>query len=107
MTPIRPHIPTVTVTTAQAAAAAASQAALSAAAGGNPAALLAAAAALAAQGGSTDEIKKKLEQELPQSISEQENMTISGSSARHMVMQKLLRQEEVWVIKKCMAVICL
>ncbi|XP_072032179.1 poly(U)-binding-splicing factor PUF60-like isoform X2 [Amphiura filiformis] len=96
VTPIRPQIPTVTVTSAQTAAAL--TAAAVSAASGNPAALLAAAAALAAQGGSADDIKKKLEQELPQSISEQENMTISGSSARHMVMQKLLRQEESNVV---------
>ena len=42
-----------------------------------------------------DDAKKKLESELPQTISEQENMTISGTSARHMVMQKLLRKVEV------------
>ena len=35
------------------------------------------------------------EVELPQTISEQENMTISGSNARHMVMQKLLRKSDV------------
>lgn len=33
-------------------------------------------------------------------LSEQEHMSISGSSARHMVMQKLLRKQEVglWVL---------
>ena len=103
VTPIRPNIPTVTVTTAQQVAGLAAAAQV---AQGNQAALLAAAAAIAAQqggaqgaaaaaAGSTDDVRKKLEQEMPQSISEQENMTISGSSARHMVMQKLLRQEEV------------
>ena len=42
-----------------------------------------------------EDAKKKMESELPQTISEQENMTISGTSARHMVMQKLLRKAEV------------
>lgn len=31
-------------------------------------------------------------------LSEQEHMSISGSSARHMVMQKLLRKQEVSII---------
>lgn len=33
----------------------------------------------------------------PQSLSEQENMTISGTSARHMVMQRLQRSSQVIV----------
>lgn len=35
------------------------------------------------------------ESERPEMLSEQEHMSISGSSARHMVMQKLLRKQEV------------
>lgn len=47
------------------------------------------------------EPKKEKEEELfpeserPEMLSEQEHMSISGSSARHMVMQKLLRKQEV------------
>lgn len=37
------------------------------------------------------------ESERPEMLSEQEHMSISGSSARHMVMQKLLRKQEVGV----------
>lgn len=33
--------------------------------------------------------------ELPQTLEQQESMEISGSSARHMVMQKLMRKSEV------------
>lgn len=33
-------------------------------------------------------------------LSDQEHMSISGSSARHMVMQKLLRKSEVRVLKR-------
>jgi poly(U)-binding-splicing factor PUF60 len=45
--------------------------------------------------------KKEVEEEALQDgtgqepLSEQEHMSISGSSARHMVMQKLLRKQEV------------
>ncbi|XP_070545275.1 poly(U)-binding-splicing factor PUF60-like isoform X3 [Ptychodera flava] len=41
-----------------------------------------------------EEEEEKKENELPQTLSEQENVSISGSSARHMVMQKLLRKTE-------------
>lgn len=48
------------------------------------------------------EVKKEKEEEevfqeseRPEMLSEQEHMSISGSSARHMVMQKLLRKQEV------------
>lgn len=47
------------------------------------------------------EAKKEEEEEASQDgtgqemLSEQEHMSISGSSARHMVMQKLLRKQEV------------
>ena len=37
------------------------------------------------------------ESERPEMLSEQEHMSISGSSARHMVMQKLLRKQEVGI----------
>ncbi|KAG8428870.1 hypothetical protein GDO86_019078, partial [Hymenochirus boettgeri] len=47
------------------------------------------------------EIKKEKEEEevppeseRPEMLSEQEHMSISGSSARHMVMQKLMRKQE-------------
>ena len=42
-----------------------------------------------------EEREKKLEEELPQTLEQQETMKISGSNARHMVMQKLMRQQEV------------
>ena len=38
------------------------------------------------------------ESERPEMLSEQEHMSISGSSARHMVMQKLLRKQESTVM---------
>lgn len=47
------------------------------------------------------EVKKEEEEEVSadgtgqEMLSEQEHMSISGSSARHMVMQKLLRKQEV------------
>lgn len=41
------------------------------------------------------EEEKKVEEDLPQTIDQQENMKISGSNARHMVMQKLMRKSEV------------
>lgn len=46
------------------------------------------------------EAKKKEEEERQQEgamepLSEQEHLSISGSSARHMVMRKLLRKQEV------------
>ena len=39
--------------------------------------------------------EKKLEEDLPQTLEQQETMKISGSNARHMVMQKLMRQQAV------------
>ncbi|KAM5170164.1 poly(U)-binding-splicing factor PUF60 isoform 2-T2 [Mantella aurantiaca] len=49
------------------------------------------------------ELKKEedeavLESERPEMLSEQEHMSISGSSARHMVMQKLMRKQESTVM---------
>lgn len=46
------------------------------------------------------EVKRKEEEERQQDgamepLSQQEHMSISGSSARHMVMRKLLRKQEV------------
>lgn len=46
------------------------------------------------------ELKRKEEEERQQdgvmeALSEQEHLSISGSSARHMVMRKLLRKQEV------------
>ncbi|XP_072235045.1 poly(U)-binding-splicing factor PUF60-like isoform X8 [Leuresthes tenuis] len=55
-------------------------------------------------GGSSQQEKKEEKEELLQDgtgqemLSDQEHMSISGSSARHMVMQKLLRKSEVTVI---------
>ncbi|KAG8534705.1 hypothetical protein GDO81_018770, partial [Engystomops pustulosus] len=52
------------------------------------------------------EVKKEKEEEelapeseRPEMLSEQEHMSISGSSARHMVMQKLMRKQEVSVCR--------
>nr|XP_006817842.1 PREDICTED: poly(U)-binding-splicing factor PUF60-like [Saccoglossus kowalevskii] len=55
---------------------------------------IAAAAAAIQEKKEKEEEKEKAENELPQTLSEQENVSISGSSARHMVMQKLLRKTE-------------
>ncbi|XP_022098275.1 poly(U)-binding-splicing factor PUF60-like isoform X2 [Acanthaster planci] len=105
VTPIRPPIPTITVTTSSLMmnptltapmAAMAQQANAAVAAAGQAVAAAAAAAKAAAE--PAEDAKKKLESELPQTISEQENMTISGTSARHMVMQKLLRKAESRVV---------
>lgn len=58
-------------------------------------------AAVAAAQEAKKEKEKKEEEESAQDgtgqemLSEQEHMSISGSSARHMVMQKLLRKQEV------------
>ncbi|XP_029929993.1 poly(U)-binding-splicing factor PUF60a isoform X3 [Myripristis murdjan] len=100
VTPARPPLPILpqvglvnpVLATPPAAAAAAAAAAVAAAA---------AAATLVAGG---QELKKKSEEEEEQQeaqqdgamepLSEQEHMSISGSSARHMVMQKLLRKQE-------------
>ncbi|XP_071947671.1 poly(U)-binding-splicing factor PUF60-like isoform X2 [Antedon mediterranea] len=51
-----------------------------------------------APGSTAEEIKKKLEKEMPQTLSEQENMSISGTNQRHMVMQRLLRKSESNVV---------
>ena len=40
----------------------------------------------------TESQKKLVEEDPAQTLETQENMKISGSSARHMVMQKLMRQ---------------
>lgn len=42
-----------------------------------------------------EEAREALEGTGQEMLSEQEHMSISGSSARHMVMQKLLRKQEV------------
>lgn len=39
--------------------------------------------------------KKLLEEAEPQTLQQQENMSIKGQSARHLVMQKLMRKTEV------------
>lgn len=39
--------------------------------------------------------QNKLDDESSQSLAQQENMKISGSNARHMVMQKLMRAPQV------------
>lgn len=41
--------------------------------------------------------KKLLEEAEPQTLQQQENMSIKGQSARHLVMQKLMRKTEVSV----------
>ncbi|XP_025095071.1 poly(U)-binding-splicing factor half pint-like isoform X1 [Pomacea canaliculata] len=41
-----------------------------------------------------EEEEKKQEEEAPLTLDQQENLKISGSNARHMVMQKLMRQAE-------------
>jgi len=43
----------------------------------------------------TDAQKKLVEEDAGQTLAQQENMQISGSQARQMVMQKLLRANEV------------
>ncbi|XP_018418148.1 PREDICTED: poly(U)-binding-splicing factor PUF60 isoform X4 [Nanorana parkeri] len=45
-----------------------------------------------------EEEEPTLESERPEMLSEQEHMSISGSSARHMVMQKLMRKQESTVM---------
>lgn len=44
-----------------------------------------------------EELQKKLleDEEEPQTLQQQENMSIKGQSARHLVMQKLMRKVEV------------
>jgi poly(U)-binding-splicing factor PUF60 len=39
-----------------------------------------------------EKLKKAMEEDSSQSLDQQENMKISGSNARHMVMQKLMRK---------------
>lgn len=39
--------------------------------------------------------KKKADEDSTQTLDQQENMKISGTNARHMVMQKLMRKTEV------------
>lgn len=58
-------------------------------------AVAAAAAVAAAQEAKTEEEEASLDGTGQEMLSEQEHMSISGSSARHMVMQKLLRKQEV------------
>ncbi|XP_063963223.1 poly(U)-binding-splicing factor PUF60-like isoform X9 [Lytechinus pictus] len=70
---------------------------------GMTAGLMAPTMVAAATAGITTELPKEevvetKDAELPQTISEQENMTISGSNARHMVMQKLLRKSDSCVM---------
>ena len=43
-----------------------------------------------------EEKMKKAEEDSSQTLDQQENMAISGTNARHMVMQKLMRKTEVW-----------
>ncbi|XP_071793660.1 poly(U)-binding-splicing factor PUF60-like isoform X1 [Asterias amurensis] len=97
VTPIRPPIPTITVTTSSLMMNPTFTAAIAAMAQANAVSTQAVAAAGKVLK-EADDAKKKLESELPQTISEQENMTISGTSARHMVMQKLLRKVESRVV---------
>lgn len=59
---------------------------------------LATAAAAAAQEAHKDEEEASLDGTGQEMLSEQEHMSISGSSARHMVMQKLLRKQESTVM---------
>jgi len=58
----------------------------------------AAAAAAAAQEAKEEEEEASLDGTGQEMLSEQEHMSISGSSARHMVMQKLLRKQESTVM---------
>ena len=46
-------------------------------------------------------LKKANEEDALQSLDQQENMKISGSNARHMVMQKLMRQSPVGGVFPC------
>ena len=43
--------------------------------------------------------KKLVEEEQAQTLAAQENIKISGSNARHMVMQKLMRDNQEVIIK--------
>ena len=54
------------------------------------------AAAMTAAGPPQPEAQQKpTEEDAAQTLDQQENMKISGSNARHMVMQKLMRKSEV------------
>lgn len=45
-----------------------------------------------------EELQKKLLEDVePQTLQQQENMSIKGQSARHLVMQKLMRKVEVFI----------
>lgn len=66
--------------------------------------VLASPPVLSNQAGASNQLEKKEEKEEmlqdgtgQEMLSDQEHMSISGSSARHMVMQKLLRKSEVRV----------
>ena len=48
--------------------------------------------------GKADDKKAAMEEEPNQTLEQQETMKISGSNARHMVMQKLMRQSQVYGI---------
>ena len=41
------------------------------------------------------ELSPAVDEELPQTLHHQENVMIKGSSARHLIMQKLVRQDKV------------
>ena len=43
----------------------------------------------------TEAQQKLVEEDAPQTLEQQESMKISGSNARHMVMQRLMRKTEV------------
>lgn len=45
-----------------------------------------------------EEKQKKADEDATQTLDQQENMKISGTNARHMVMQKLMRKTEVCFI---------
>ncbi|XP_041476620.1 poly(U)-binding-splicing factor PUF60-like isoform X5 [Lytechinus variegatus] len=95
VTPVRPQIATIPISTAAPG--------VLTTAPGMTAGLMAPTMAVAATAGITTELPKEevvetKDAELPQTISEQENMTISGSNARHMVMQKLLRKSDSCVM---------
>jgi len=53
----------------------------------------------------TDAQKKLVEEDAGQTLAQQENMQISGSQARQMMMQKLLRSTEV-TRQKCLRFPC-
>nr|XP_054766475.1 poly(U)-binding-splicing factor PUF60-like isoform X6 [Lytechinus pictus] len=95
VTPVRPQIATIPISTAAPG--------VLTTAPGMTAGLMAPTMVAAATAGITTELPKEevveaKDAELPQTISEQENMTISGSNARHMVMQKLLRKSDSCVM---------